>query len=39
MYCRISNFCWFKQLITATELGNQPAIEGEINEDCNSILA
>jgi hypothetical protein len=39
MYCRISNFSWFKQLITATELGNQPAIEGEINKDCNSILA
>jgi hypothetical protein len=39
MYSRISNFCWFKQLITAMELGNQPAIEGERNKDCNSISA
>jgi hypothetical protein len=28
-YCRITNFCWFKQLISATELGNQPPAEEE----------
>jgi hypothetical protein len=29
----------FKQLISATELGNQPVIEGERNKDSNSISA